>query len=77
MCMAFFQVPGPSAPVSQVIAPRIKQTRANRNAKNVAGSAYGKPSFAPMKPVLHKITNTAGAAANRSEEPVGLSVITS
>ena len=37
-------------------APNIRKKR------KVSGSAYGRPSFAPMKPDAHKMTNNPGAA---------------
>lgn len=35
-------------------------TMANRTARKVSGSTNGKPSLAPMKPVLHRATNSKG-----------------
>ena len=41
---------------SKITAPNIRKNR------KVSGSAYGNPSFAPMKPDAHKMTNKPGAA---------------
>ena len=41
---------------SKSTAPNIRKNR------KVSGSAYGSPSFAPINPDAHKITNKPGAA---------------
>jgi hypothetical protein len=41
---------------SNTTAPNIRKER------KVSGSAYGRPSFAPINPDAHKMTNNPGAA---------------
>ena len=45
------------------MAPSNRTAPNIRKKRKVSGSAYGRPSLAPMNPDAHKITNNPGAAA--------------
>ena len=47
--------------MSAATANKMSAAIKTRTDKNMNGSAYGKPYFAPTKPVLHKSTNRTGA----------------
>src|SRR6202051_1995795 len=55
--------------LSTILAPNIRKNR------KVSGSAYGSPSFAPINPDAHKMTNKPGAApiVNRSIGEIAVS----
>jgi len=44
------------------IAPSNSTAPNMRKDRKVSGSAYGRPSFAPINPDAHKMTNNPGAA---------------
>src|SRR6476661_7800042 len=51
----------------------IASTNAKRRQRKVNGSAYGTPSFAPMKPVLQSTTKSGGAARDHRTAAAAMS----
>ena len=62
----------PTCTPASAIAAMMTTTKPIRTARKVRGSIYGRPRRAPINPVLHKSTNSAGAVAIASRVSMGI-----
>ena len=67
--------PGAGARKSGAAARSRAATIAKRKERKVMGSAWGRPSLAPMKPVLQRNAKAAGTAATQAPWHVSAEVM--
>src|SRR3989344_2080842 len=73
MCSQALPVGGHGARATATTASMSTMTMANRRARKVSGSTYGRPSWAPIKPVLQSATKSKGTSELSGLEALGRS----